>query len=86
MRTVLTFDIEDNFERDELKNPHDWESYEYQVVENTIKILNLLREHKARATFFVLGKAAERRPELVKAIFSEGHEIASHGYSHRFID
>lgn len=85
IRTVLKFDIEDNFVRDELKNTQDWESYEYQVGENTKRILSLLGEYKTRATFFVLGKVGERRPELVEAIYSEGHEIAIHGYS-RFID
>jgi polysaccharide deacetylase family protein (PEP-CTERM system associated) len=46
----------------------------------------LLRQYNAQATFFILGKVAERRPELVEAVYSEGHEIASHGYSHRPVD
>jgi peptidoglycan-N-acetylglucosamine deacetylase len=35
------------------------------------------------ATFFVLGWIAERLPQLVREIASRGHEVASHGYSHR---
>jgi len=35
-----------------------------------------------KATFFVLGWIAERFPQLVRAIHSRGHEVASHGYSH----
>jgi len=84
--TILTFDIEDNFERSELRNPMDWRKYEHQVVENTKTILNLLSDYQATATFFVLGKVAERKPEVVEAIYSGGHEIASHGYSHRPVE
>lgn len=36
----------------------------------------------ARATFFVLGLAAENHPEVVDAILDRGHEVACHGYSH----
>ena len=36
-----------------------------------------------RATFFVLGLAAEAFPDLVRRIRADGHEVASHGYSHR---
>ena len=82
---ILTFDIEDNFEIYELRNPEDWKKYEYQVVENTKKILDLLSHYRATATFFVLGKVAERNPEVVESIWLEGHEIASHGYSHRSV-
>lgn len=46
-------------------------------------LLELLSEHDARATFFVLGWIAERNPELVKQIAEQGHEIASHGSDHR---
>ncbi len=38
---------------------------------------------KQKATFFVLGWVAEHEPEVVRAIASAGHEIASHGHSHR---
>lgn len=79
----LTFDIEDNFEFGELTDPGDWVQYEPQVVENTKKILNLLDEHHVKATFFILGKVAERRPEIVPLIVERGHRIASHGYSHK---
>lgn len=36
-----------------------------------------------KATFFVLGWLAERLPNLIREIYSRGHEIASHGYNHR---
>lgn len=48
----------------------------------TPRILTLLKEKKATATFFVLGKKAEAHPELLQQIYSEGHAIGSHGYEH----
>jgi polysaccharide deacetylase family protein (PEP-CTERM system associated) len=47
------------------------------------RILELLAEvPDARATFFVLGKFAERHPEVVRDIHASGHEIACHGWGH----
>lgn len=54
-----------------------------QLPESVIPLLELLDKYETRATFAVLGTVAERHPELVKSIFRQGHEIASHGYSHR---
>jgi len=82
-RHILTVDVEDNFTFDELANKEDWPIYEGQVVENTLKILSLLRQYNAGATFFVVGMLAERHPELVKYIMDDGHEIASHSYLHK---
>ncbi len=45
-------------------------------------ILSLLKRINCNATFFILGQIAERHPALVRKIFDEGHEIASHGMSH----
>ena len=53
------------------------------IVEMTTPILDLLDLHKTKATFFVLGKVAEKYPDLIKEIYDKGHEIASHSYSHR---
>ena len=86
MNNILSFDIEDNFTQEELADPRDWEKYEGQVVENTARILRLLAEYDTKATFFVLGKVAARRPEVVRMISEAGHEVASHGYIHERID
>jgi peptidoglycan/xylan/chitin deacetylase (PgdA/CDA1 family) len=45
-------------------------------------VLELLREHEARATFFVIGQRAREHPELVKQIVAEGHELGSHTLTH----
>jgi polysaccharide deacetylase family protein (PEP-CTERM system associated) len=79
---ILTVDVEDNFTRNELVNPSDWEIYEKQAVENTRKVISFLKEHNSNATFFVLGRLAERHPTIVKEIIDAGYELASHGYAH----
>lgn len=48
----------------------------------TPKILDILKEHRVHATFFILGKNAENYPSLVRRIVREGHEIGSHTYTH----
>jgi len=37
------------------------------------------------ATFFVTGDVAERRPDLIERLLSQGHEIGSHGWRHPYI-
>ena len=48
----------------------------------TAKILDTLRDHQVKATFFFLGKNLERYPEIAKRAQAEGHAIGIHGYSH----
>ena len=45
-------------------------------------MLDLLHEHEARATFFVIGARVREHPELVKRIVAEGHELGSHTLTH----
>lgn len=51
----------------------------------TAQILDILRDHKVPATFFVCGQNAERYPELVRRIHAEGHALGNHMYSHPFL-
>jgi len=48
-------------------------------------LLKLLAKHDIQATFFIIGKVAERYPRLVKEI-SRRHEVACHGYEHERFD
>jgi peptidoglycan/xylan/chitin deacetylase (PgdA/CDA1 family) len=50
--------------------------------EFTAEVLSILRQHGARATFFVTGSELERAPELGRAIVRDGHELGNHSYSH----
>lgn len=49
----------------------------------TPAILDALGAAGVRATFFVLGRHAERWPELVTRMHAEGHTVGNHGYYHR---
>ena len=48
----------------------------------TPMILDTLKKENVKATFFVLGKMVEQKPDMVKRMYDEGHFIANHGYSH----
>ena len=48
----------------------------------TTEILDILKEYNIKATFFVVGQLAERYPDLILREISEGHEVASHTWSH----
>jgi len=50
----------------------------------TDEILKILDEYNVKATFFVIGKNAEKYPELVRAELSAGHEVENHTYGHIF--
>lgn len=54
-----------------------------RFVGQTRRILDLLDKVGVRATFFVLGLAAEKAPGLIREISACGHEIQSHGWDHR---
>jgi polysaccharide deacetylase family protein (PEP-CTERM system associated) len=82
---LITIDVEDWFQVENLRPwnpPAAWDSREFRVEANVHTLLDLF-EGKVRATFFVLGWLAERLPELVREIVARGHEVASHGSSHR---
>lgn len=48
----------------------------------TPTILQILKQERVKATFFMLGSRVEVMPEIVKKTYEEGHYIANHGYSH----
>lgn len=51
--------------------------------ELTRRVLALLAEFGARATFFLLGRRVADHPEVVDQVAAAGHELGCHGYSHR---
>lgn len=88
MKNVLSFDIEEWFHPEIFNNrlsEKEKNSFLPGVERNVDFILNILNRHQVKATFFILGWVAEKFPDIVPAIEHEGHEIASHGYSHRMI-
>ncbi len=49
----------------------------------TPRVLDLLAEKRVRGSFFLVGERAARAPEVVRRIGAEGHEVASHAWTHR---
>lgn len=86
---ALTVDVEDYFQVQafaDVVSRDDWETLPRRVERNTERLLDIFAEADVRATFFTLGWVAERHPRLVRRIVAAGHELASHGYSHRRAD
>ncbi len=48
----------------------------------TIKVLDVLKTAGIKATFFCTANYAIHKPDIIRAIVEQGHEIASHGYYH----
>lgn len=85
---AMTVDVEDYYHVAafaKVIKPADWPKWPSRVEANTDKLLQLFDDANIKITFFILGWVAERYPELVKRIRAQGHEIASHGYSHQLI-
>lgn len=85
---VFSIDVEDWFQVENLREKilrSGWDKKEMRIVRNTNTVLDILNRKGIRATFFVLAWIAEKRPELVKMIAENGHEVASHGYGHELL-
>jgi cellulose synthase/poly-beta-1,6-N-acetylglucosamine synthase-like glycosyltransferase/peptidoglycan/xylan/chitin deacetylase (PgdA/CDA1 family) len=52
----------------------------------TPKILDILKEKKAPGIFFVIGDEANKRPDILKREYAEGHEIGNHTFTHPRFD
>ena len=81
-RILLSFDVEEF----DLPREHGGEiSLEEGVKvssEGLEKIIKLCRKHKIKATFFCTGNFAKLRPDIIKQIILDGHEVACHGVDH----
>ena len=51
-------------------------------ADDTERLIEILKNHNAKATFFVVGEWAEKYPDSVKAFYASGHEIGNHSASH----
>ncbi len=85
-RLVFSVDLEDYFQVsafESIVSRDRWSDYEWRADRSTHRLLDLLDETGARATFFVLGWLADHHPAIVREVAARGHEIASHSYWHR---
>ena len=48
----------------------------------TPKILDILKQKKVRASFFIIGENGQANPDLVQRIFDEGHDVGNHTFTH----
>jgi len=86
---ILTVDLEDWFVVENLRNQvsyAEWDELPLRIEENTRRLLRLFQRYRVRATFFVLGWIAEKKPELIAEIAYAGHEIACHSFAHARVD
>lgn len=49
---------------------------------HTTRLLDMLRDRRARATFFVLGERVRRHPRIARRAFDEGHQMGTHTWDH----
>ena len=83
---ILTFDVEDWFhllDHPETSTEKQWLQFESRFETNLNRVLSITSDCNVKATFFCLGWIAERYPELIRRLSSEGHEIACHSSSHQ---
>ena len=82
----LSLDVEEYFHAINLRPAFpesEWDRLPRRAHVGVDHFLELLERRGEKATFFVLGWLAEREPDLVRKIRDAGHEIGSHGTSHR---
>jgi peptidoglycan/xylan/chitin deacetylase (PgdA/CDA1 family) len=51
----------------------------------TERILEVLERNRIKATFFMLGAAIERQPQIAGTVYARGHELGNHSYSHPWL-
>lgn len=82
MKLLLSFDIEEFDTPNEFGKSLTFNEQLAPSVEGTKRILSVLDQHQIKATFFCTARFAKSVPDLVKQMAENGHEIASHGFSH----
>ena len=83
--SAMSVDVEDYFQVSAFENRigrEDWDTLECRIPRNVERILEIFADTGVKATFFTLGWVAEKMPSVVRDIVAEGHEMASHGWSH----
>lgn len=88
MLNYLTIDVEEYFHPTEVQASVPerlWDALPSRIEQQTDSVLELLAAKNIKATFFVLGWVASRRPRIVQAIVNAGHEVGCHSYAHRLV-
>lgn len=88
MKCIFSVDVEDWFHILDIEAAPaitEWAALPSLVETNFMRLLDLFSEARCTVTCFFLGWVAEQFPHLVEEAHRRGHEIASHGYSHRLV-
>jgi len=88
MKPLFTVDVEESFHAAAIEPfvPRSrWNAEPARVDRGVGRLLELLARYDATGTFFTLGIVADRTPEVVRRIAEAGHEVASHGWSHKSV-
>lgn len=85
---AMSVDVEEYFQVQAFAGviPRDqWGRWPSRIEASLDRMLELMAESRTLGTFFVLGCVARDHPSMVRRIAAAGHEVASHGMSHRMI-
>jgi polysaccharide deacetylase family protein (PEP-CTERM system associated) len=88
MTNALSVDVEDYFHPTEMAagvTPEQWDALPPRLEEPVDRLLETLASRGVRATFFVLGWAAQHHPAMVRRIQEAGHEVGCHSFWHRLV-
>lgn len=81
MKNILCIDVEDWYHPEYVRNKAidkiDRINHSFEIT------LNLIRKYDAGATFFIVGKIAEKHTEILNKIHENRSEVAFHGYHHK---
>lgn len=86
INNFLTFDIEEWYHA----NYDDVDVTKYKGINTNLEssvnqLLNICENNGVKSTCFILGNLAKEKPHIVKNIYNQGHEVASHSYAHRLV-
>lgn len=88
MLNAISVDVEEYFQATNISSvvaPQKLSTLASRVEYSTQKVLTLFESCKIKGTFFVLASVAKNHPQLIREIVSGGHELASHGVSHKLV-
>lgn len=85
MVNILTVDVEEWYHGNLADGRRPAGDAPSRLARNVAGLLALCAAHEARATFFVVGSVAERKPAVVEMIRDAGHDVAIHGHDHRLV-
>jgi peptidoglycan/xylan/chitin deacetylase (PgdA/CDA1 family) len=85
---LIDFELGKTIEASKLGNPY-YPKVAYLTFDDGLDkkvtpiILDILKKYEVKATFFILGNTIEKNLSLLKRMFSEGHSIGNHTYTHK---